>query len=59
MIGLVQGPVVGIGVVIWRADEDRQMLGLLGDERDKLGAGRSGADDADALAGELRLFPRP
>ena len=39
--------------------EHREMRRLLGDQRDRLDPGRSGADDRDALAGELDLVMRP
>ena len=39
--------------------EDVQMLRLLGDDRDHLDAGRSGADHADPKAGEIHALMRP
>ena len=44
-----------------RALEDGQMLGLLGDDRDRLDARGSGADHAHSLAGEINacVWPQP
>ena len=42
-----------------RSLEDVEMLGLLGDPRNGLDAGRTGADHADPLAGEVNAFVRP
>lgn len=39
--------------------EDGEVLGLLGDLRDDLGAGRARADDADPLAAKVDAFARP
>src|SRR5450755_43484 len=39
--------------------EHGQMRRLLGDQRDRLDPGRSGADHRDAFAGELDLVVRP
>ena len=42
-----------------RALEHHQGGGLAGDDRDRLDRGGAGADDADALAGEVHLRVRP
>jgi len=39
--------------------EDCQVLRLLGDQRDGLDRRGSGADDGDALTGEVDAFMRP
>ena len=51
--------VVGGQGKVRRALEHGQMRRLLGDQRDRLDARRSRADDRDALAGELDLLMRP
>src|SRR5262249_53562032 len=60
--GLLPGrhrPVVRRPREVWRALEDRQLRRLLGDERNRLDARRSRADDGDALAGEIDPGVRP
>ena len=42
-----------------RALEHIEVRGLRGDERDRLHGGRAGADDADALPGEVDALVRP
>ena len=45
--------------VVGRALEDDELIGLPGDLRDRLDAGRAGADDGDPLAGEVDALVRP
>ena len=55
----IQERIAGRYSVVRRALEDEEVLRLLGDERDRLNCRRAGADDADALAGEVDLLMRP
>ena len=52
-------PVVGGDGVVGCALEHVQVLGLLGDDRDRLDAGRPGADHPHHLAGEVHLVVGP
>ena len=54
-----QRPVVRRKAEVRRALEHGQVLGLLGDDRDRLDARRAGADDADPLAGEVHRLVGP
>ena len=45
--------------VVRGALEHEQLVGLLGDDRDRLDSRRAGADDADALAAEVDTFVGP
>ena len=56
---LAERGVAGGNGEIRGALEHRQLARLLGDDRHRLDRRRSGADDADALAGEIDLFMRP
>ena len=55
----VQRRVVRRDGVVGRALEHGEVRGLLGDDRDRLHGGRAGADDRDALAGEVDALLRP
>ena len=57
--GCFQGFVLSRYAVVGRALEDRQMLRLLGDQRDRLDARRTGADDAHSAAGEIHAVLGP
>ena len=60
--GLVfrQEPAVARGeAVVRRALEDGEVIGLRGDRRRGLDAARAGADEPDALAGEVDAIARP
>jgi hypothetical protein len=54
-----KGLVLGRNRVVCRALEDEELLGLFGDEWDRLDCGRARANDADALAPEGRALLRP
>src|SRR5581483_8459662 len=64
LVQLLQ-PVGRRGTVVRRdrevggALEDGELAGLAGDERDGLDTRRAGADDRDALAGEVNALMRP
>ena len=55
----VQRRVVGRNGVAWRALKDGEMVCLIGDQRNRLDPGRTGKDDADALAGEVDAVMGP
>jgi hypothetical protein len=66
IVGLAVGdlrrtqPPIACGQRVRRgALEDGQVVGLLGDDRDGLDAGRAGTDDADPLPGQVDALMRP
>jgi len=52
-------PVAGGDRIIGSALENGGVVGLLGDQRDRLDARGSGADDPDRLAGKIDALVRP
>src|SRR5262249_33236678 len=56
---VLQHPVLRRHAEVRRALKDRQLLRLRGDDRNRLDARRTRADDADALAGEVDAGVRP